>query len=507
MTHKYADRPDLPLQVVKTITGDKEYRKNCRRKDGLWFAIDVDIAQVEGKWYKTTDTQILFDHHTKQYGLTYKVQSNCAKGIVGYNKDTKEFIFGYFTRDPYNNCVVSKGVNKHSCINAEVLAGTKYKEDVATGTWIENGSAEIATGKGHSDKGYNIEDNGYERLIKLYIERPYKLNLNHAKIAHLLKDTTFGIELEACAGNTPQYMLNRYGCTICRDGSLVNADGAYPPEYVTVPLSGAKGITNTIELTECLKSRNLVDLKCAYHLHLGNINTSRQFIVALHSLCYKIQGNVFKMFPHYKLKPDGIKGKNYCKLLPKTIKQYKSGEDYTEYINTNYKRLFKYCTEYQAGDETKKVEADRNFNRKTKAHNGKAKWSKLARYHWLNMCNIFFSERNTVEFRLHTPTFNATKIINWLLICNAICRYAEKYPLQCIDSTKITFTEVLSYYQRANSNSEYNHFVSNYLQAYVEERTQMFKLDKKKKDLTSDHELQSDKDYTFTYNGKQLLQC
>jgi hypothetical protein len=32
-----------------------------------------------------------------------------------------------------------------------------------------------------------------------------------------------------------------------------------------------------------------------------------------------------------------------------------------------------------------------------------------------------------VEFRLHEPTFNSEKVINWLFICAAFLKYAQKH--------------------------------------------------------------------------------
>lgn len=507
MTPKYKVNPDLPLQVCITITGDKEYRKNCRRKDGYWYAINTEIVQVEGKWYTIDDNRIAFDHELKKYHLNTPKYSQdfINKGIVGFNIETQEFITGPFTANIYNNVHVMTLHKDLVAINAEVLEGSGYVEELSTGQYkkgLRNNSIKNAID--HRNKGYNIEDQNYHKLVKVYEEKKYKCNLVHTKIGNLLKNTTFGIELEACAGNLPSHLLNRTGTCICKDGSLLDGN-LYPPEYVTVPLKGAKGIGNIVELCEYLKPRNNININCSFHLHLAGFRTSRLFLVALHSLCYKIQGDVFKMFPLYKLKPEGIKGKNYCKTLPKIFKQYTSKDNFNDYVNNNFNKLFHYLSE---DINNIKVNPSKQHNRKNKHHvGGVYKWNKIARYHWLNMINSVFSERNTLEFRLHTPTFNATKIINWLLICNAICKYAERFPLKCIDSTKLKFNDILGYYQLTNSNSEYAGYVTQYLKEYVAERTNLFKEDKKREDFISEHELTSDKDYKFIFKDRELLEC
>jgi Putative amidoligase enzyme len=498
----YKQDPTLPLITVTTISGEVEYRKNCRKKNENYYVIDKDIVQIDGDWYIVNDSYATFDHEKKCWVLRNKVHNLC-NGVIGFDKETKTLTMGFFTKNYLNNVIVSTEIAEHYAINASVLEGSGFVEELGSGKYKKGLRNNVIRTLGNNQRfGYNIEDNGMQFLIQNYNSKQYNINLNHAKIANLLNGVTFGIELEACAGNMPIHLLNRCGLSICRDGSLIDKDGVYAPEYVTIPLSGAKGVSNVVEMCDHLQKRNKIDYKCAYHLHIGGIETSRLFLVSLHSLCYKIQGNLFKMFPHYKLKPEGFKEKNYCKLLPKVFKRITPSENFGEYVNTSYNELYKYLTEDTNG---KKEQFSATFNRKTKRHNGRYKWDRVSRYHWLNMVNVFFSHRNTLEFRVHTPTFNATKIINWLLICNAICKYAQKYPLKCLDNTKISLEEVLNYYAKQNSFSTYNSFISRYLNTYVAERKAMFAKDKKEEDYLSNHELATDSNYEFIFEGIKLV--
>mgnify|MGYP000978013104 CR=1 FL=1 len=47
---------------------------------------------------------------------------------------------------------------------------------------------------------------------------------------------------------------------------------------------------------------------------------------------------------------------------------------------------------------------------------GNSKWYVKSRYRWVNMIPLLFGNKETVEFRIHTPTYDIDKILNFLLI-------------------------------------------------------------------------------------------
>ena len=55
---------------------------------------------------------------------------------------------------------------------------------------------------------------------------------------------------------------------------------------------------------------------------------------------------------------------------------------------------------------------------------GEHKWEVKTRYVWMNLIPMFFSKNGTVEYRVHTSSFNSDKIINWIYIVSAISKYA-----------------------------------------------------------------------------------
>lgn len=115
--------------------------------------------------------------------------------------------------------------------------------------------------------------------------------------------------------------------------------------------------------------------------------------------------------------------------------------------------------------------------------------------------NMFFSNRKTIEFRLHHNTVNAQKMINWLFICNAIVRYAEKHPKEIISSANtISLQTIMGYYKEQFKTKE-GAFLTEYLNAYIDDRTKYFLKDVAKGDIISKQEMNEDKTYVFTHNG------
>jgi hypothetical protein len=261
-------------------------------------------------------------------------------------------------------------------------------------------------------------------------------------------------------------------------------------------MGGAKGIQTASDLCNDLSVRTVVDLKCSLHIHLGNLNLTRPFLIALFRLGYKIQNELFQMFPYYKANPKGIKQKNYNQKLPSlSIKAVGDGatkKDIDTMVDNAYKRLFTWLAGQDAPEDI--------FKKKVFRHPQPHKWDRSSRYYWLNLMNTIFSERGTVEFRPHTPTMNAQKVLNWLFICNAIVKYAEQNQKEILTSSKkITMNHVLDYY--ADNFGSNGKFLSNYLKAYVDERKELFFADYEKGDYLSEWEMKEDRDYTFCFEG------
>lgn len=491
---------------IVTRTGEQSYRHLCKKIKNQYYVIGQDCIELLGRWYPKDSKYIVFNHSKKQWVLKNKIL-NMEQGIVDFENGKP--VIGYFENNKTQNVSVIDMIagSTFKCIN-EHIARKGAIEDVSTGNFYLNASLGIRTTASkirnaidNKQKGYNIEDNVEEMAdkIKAYNEYPTHINKDVAKFAALLNDVTFGAELECIRGYLPEHIQYQTGVVVCRDGSLHDEDGTQGPEFTTIPLQGAKGVQSLINLCNALQDRTIVDKHCSMHLHLGNLPTSRVFLVALYKLAVMIQDELFAMFPYYKLDERKYAGKdkNYCKKLNKlsvfSLKNEEK-ESYKSYVNNNYLKLFMFLTNG--------VVPSKQFNRKLGIHpKGGEKWNKGARYHWINFLNTIFSKRNTIEFRLHTGTTNAQKVVSWLFICNAIVKTAMCRQADLLAGKHINLFDVLDYYDMSTKGSRAGAAMSRYLKEYVSHRMSYFRKDYERDDYMSNRELVEDKKFSYLFTG------
>lgn len=124
----------------------------------------------------------------------------------------------------------------------------------------------------------------------------------------------------------------------------------------------------------------------------------------------------------------------------------------------------------------------------------------------MNFMNMFFTHRHTVEARLHGPTTNRDKVINWFLICIAIIKYSKKYAREIITKDRtISLKEVLEVYPTLFPGDPKAVFLSKYLHNYFLERQALCKRDLNKGDYVSMWDVDNDKTYSYKYLGVNLL--
>jgi len=503
----YKDNPNLEqvesLQVVTTFNGKKEYRKNCKFIRQQYYVINHDCFEIEGKWRTKENSNIVWDWETKTYVL--KSSKRLIYGVV--RDENGNLNMGYFTSNLFNNIPISS--NKFGAVMAisEEALGNNWFEDMRHHIWFnseEFTESNIASKKiirnidNVAGRGYNIEDNPNDFKAKVSNFEIYKTPIS-PKIKQLSKyigDISFGTEFELAVGFLPEHLQYRYGVVPVRDGSLNG--GA---ELVTIPMIGAKGLQTIVDLADSLKTRGLISLDCSLHIHFGNIGTDKLSIVSLYRLCRSLQEELFSMFPYYKTNPEGIKQKNYTKKLPKlnigALKDV-SKDAYEAYLLDSWNKLFTFYSE-------KSVTLD-TFNKKSREHPIHNKWQRPSRYCFFNFMNMFFTHRHTMEARLHSPTTNKDKAINWLLICVAIIRYSQKYAKDIITQDKtISLKEVLDIYPVLYPNDKKANFLSKYLYNYFLERQALCKKDLARGDYKSMWDIDLDKEYEYSYLGENLL--
>lgn len=501
---RYKDDPKLKFKTIKTVTGETEYRRNCRKIKDKYYIENEQCFLIGKVWYAYTSKLITFDY---EKGVHVIIKDTpLVYGVVGFKKEG-EPEFGYFTENKYNNIVVNiAGYGSVKCFNEDTLVKGGYVENLSDAIWhyrkalsasMLSKLTNIHSKKVYRDKGYNIEDNAaeFKEKIESYDKYPVKISSNAMRYGKLLGKITYGCEVETAMGYVPDHIQNRTGLIICRDGSIDNA------EYVTVPMKGAKGLMNLKYMAEELSKRTTIDIKCSYHIHFGTLPDDRLFLVALWALAIRIQDEIFTMFPGYKTNWEKFKKKDYCQKVRKLgvgiLQKDFDKEEYEAYINDGYYRIHKFLND---GNEP-----DDRFNRNNHQHVRTAKWERAGRYYWLNFMNMFFSDRKTMEFRLHQATTNGRKMIAWLFICNAILKYAEKYPRQILSSGEpIALDTVMDYYQEHFKNKE-GEFMSRYLKAYIANRKSYFLGQRKKGNLECREELLEDKEFMFEFEGMTNL--
>jgi hypothetical protein len=509
ITPRYSENPLYNERIVETFNGEKEYRSHCKFINQKFYIKNKQCFLIGGKWHRIDSGLILLDY---EKGIWFKETEKGVNGTVYGIVDVDNygnFIYGYFTPNPLNNCVlVMNSSSKIPVLNPNILYDNNCIEDVSRGIFYPKKDLTLTSIKqlsiprnkiSHTHKGYNIEDNGDEFQKKIEIYSNYKMPMSKdvMRFGKFLEDTSFGVELETIKGYLPEFVQYRTGVVVCRDGSLHDADGTQGAEFVTVPMTGAKGLQNLVNLCTELSKRTEIDINCSLHIHLGNIPTDRLFLTSLYMLCFKIQNELFEMFPYYKTNPQGIKQKNYNQKLRKlgmyALNNF-TREGYDEYVNSAYNRIFTFLTEG--------TQPSKKFNRQNKLHPaGEQKWNKHSRYFWVNFINIIFSQRNTIEFRPHHGTLNSQKVINWLFIVNAIVKYASLNSKNIITTgKKISLSQVLSYYADYFKTPKAV-FLSEYLKGYVEDRKKLFKADLANGDKLSQHEITNDLKYVYNFNG------
>jgi hypothetical protein len=199
----YKDNPDLKLPTVKTINGETEYRKNCRKmtinSEVNFYILDKDVHEIDGHFYTINGGKIEYDHEDGTWNL--KGKKSMISGIVDFGPSGP--IIGKFTKNKFNNCDVRYRGSKITAINSDILIKAGYIEDISSCLFyppeeVSSDSirefAKIKRVRDYTDKGYNIEDNAEEFADKVasFKDSPIKISKGARKWAKYLEDITWG---------------------------------------------------------------------------------------------------------------------------------------------------------------------------------------------------------------------------------------------------------------------------------------------------------------------------
>jgi len=513
------------VETVVTWDGRVVNSENCKRILGQYYEMNVDCFYVRDsngkyRWFRLNTGKIAFNDVTKTYELAKYLEEDPSliKGIIGNN--LKE---GYFKYNPYTTVTLNDGLGEIPCISKEVAEQNGYIEDFSKFHFLKMDKRykdklerkSIVKYKGIQKLAYNADSNNnlYLKIIKEYQENKKFIELSpNTGLAAKLIPYSFGIEFESCNGTIPKQLLGPLGVVPLKDGSLRTPEGVEPYEYTTIPLESEYGLETVKKLSLELSRRCEFNEKCSLHIHLGSLKKrTEQFVIAFYKLCFNLQDEVFSLFPAYKLNPEKYVAnfsKNYCQKLPDLMlsdfnfNNIKSTEEAKKITKLAFDRIYYFLSD----NVITSTNSDYNLNTLSHPKGLMDKWNYHSRYMWVNLHPYMFSQKQTIEWRLHTPTFNHVKVTNWLFITSAIIQFAEQYTNDILkDNVDYNLSNILKGYvtnfDKSFYSSDYNDNVSKYLIDYVQYRKEQMKKSFENKDYYGSSTIEYDKDYHFTFDN------
>jgi hypothetical protein len=416
---------------VITIKGEELLISKCRKFNKLYYKLgDVNIQNsgdcylINGKCYREETGLIVYNYSLQEY---VNLDNNLIHGVV--NMVENNLIIGYFNNNTNYSKITDKNGKLYLIWDVNILRNNKeYREELSSGNFyhiskfpaykfnlINFPKKDYKYNLPYDSKG--IVGNNLENYNKNY--NP-KISESIKNYASLLENLSFGLEFETTKGFIPNRILNQYGLIPLRDGSISGI------EYVTVPMEGEKGLQCTADILKVLKERTEYDDDtCSLHLHLGNVPRTKEFILAFFKIGMKIQDEMFQMFPLYKKYNYHIKNKNYSAPLStfEILSQLDPVID-SRNIDENFGVLYKYLS---MGQDFKSVG---NSLDNVIAHpadvNGNQKWLIKPRYLLFNIIPLIFGNKQTIEFRIHTPTYEINKILPFIFMNALIVNFTIK---------------------------------------------------------------------------------
>lgn len=414
------------METVITFDGIPSSRNNCRFIKGEYYIKGKQCFYINGQWYRINSGKIIFDHETKSWVVIGT--RDLLRGIVGMDGDKP--VLGDFSPNNNKNTLLYLNKRFNHVMDESILLDDTLFDLGVNGVYYRKGDFNNLPKEftvklkpkreGFYSFGY---DYGSEPFIPEFRER-----FNNSFVGNPLKSDaykyldnyTFGVEFETEKGAIPEKLLMNSGLIACRDGSISGF------EYVTIPLSGEKGIQAIKEHCKLLSKYCSCSVNESMHIHIGGYPKTVKAIASLYRLSLILQKEVYTLFPYFYADTGQFKRKGYCNPM------YREFEELT-----SPGKIFSGIYYYLSNGS--------NFGGKFPTNNhpmdrsGQHKWEISPRYHWLNLIPLIWGGRKTVEFRCHTPTVSSTKTIYWLFIIIAILKYAKAH---INDLTTVSFVNL-----------------------------------------------------------------
>lgn len=400
-----------------------------------------------GSYYRVETEQIVWDYSSNEYSFT----KGLTFGIID-----KKLNKGYFKKDINSVIIETEDGNKNYALNKSIIEKNyAFREKLSDGNFYHISRMKAydfikkipPTNEYKTSLPYDSKDILEQNIMnyeKHYIPS-FKLN-NEESISKLIQDLSFGLEFETIAGQIPKNIHNRLGLIPLRDGSISGL------EYVTIPLSGVKGICNIMESVKELKYRTEYNDTCSMHLHIGNIPRTPEFITAFFKLTLALQDEIFSMFNLYKKYNFKYKNKNYS--APFNTYDILSRLDPVITKDNLIKNFDVIFTELSEGYSLASY-GDRGDLSQVHHHpkdpSGHQKWNIHSRYKIHNMVPLIFGNKKTIEFRIHTPTYDIDKIMFFVFINSILVNFTKSNSERILQQNeKYNLTDIISSYCEEN---------------------------------------------------------
>ena len=457
---------------IKTYNGKIADSSNCRFIFGEYYIKGVECFLIDGQWYRINSPNLYKDWETGWY-ITKK-QFNAYKedfAFSGLKGDDARYrygivdvtpegdpVLGYFSINNAKNVPIFFSTDKDSngkntfAISEDIVDRLKYE--------YYNGiyASDHIIKKLHNSSSFSLQEikrkypyRASEVLFPFLQE--YKKYKEKTLVTKSLEfKYTFGLEIETDSGIIPSNYCYKYGLMPLRDGSI------HGVEYATIPLSGKEGLETIKKSFEVINKYTEITTNNSLHVHLGGFPRTMETITALYTLLIKIQDEMYDFFPQVYANTRIFKQRDYCGPLP-VLKAGRS--TYENKLTSRFTSLYDWISNGDTftGFSLKEHPNDRS---------GEHKWQIDQRYKNFNLVPLLFGARGTFEARLHNPTIDYNKAINWIYICAAILKYAEIYTRELIEAsltTPIKFYKVLR--------KIYNKKISDILIEYLEYKKEL----------------------------------
>jgi len=436
---------------VITINGETIDKKLTRKIKNLqdtfaYYKIGVnnikdsgDCYQINNIFYTIEKGRVVWDYYLNQYVLkttTYEgiINNNFEKGY--FSKTTPDTAVLYLDNESVSQLCISVTVAEElGYINGEynLYYNPKYftYEQILPRQYVDKNYK--------NSLPYNFKDNIEEctkNFKKFQIIKDFEIENYYEQLKTVLDTYSFGIEIETTKGMISPELYETLGVRPVRDGSITGL------EYVTIPLTGKKGLYAFVKIVEMINKYTSHDYTCSMHIHVGNIPRTMEFIVAMFKTMYHLQNEIYRLFPTYKQFDTGIK--RQCYTAPLSSHTMAS-------LNYDYKSEDNLKNDYQkiVYELSGKYEDYKKFVDLSDIHNHpydpseNSKWNMKARYKIQNLIPLVFTNKQTVEYRIFTVPDTVEKAISFLTLALSITHFVnlnKSYIIQnqkCIDPINI----------------------------------------------------------------------